>query len=179
MTGIANAHVSQAPVLILSGTTPRLQENRGALQDMDHTDFVRPLTRYARTVREPELALQNSTRPSRAPLGRAASRVRSISTFRSTPCAAECRACSSSPSRCEGRPRDRILPDPQAVQRAVDLLLAARRPLFISGRGARGAGPELVGLLERLDALYLDTGESRGLVPEEHRVGGGARCAAR
>ena len=58
MTGIANAHVSKAPVLILSGTPPRLQENRGALQDMSHTDFVRPLTRYARTVRQPELVLQ-------------------------------------------------------------------------------------------------------------------------
>jgi acetolactate synthase-1/2/3 large subunit len=40
--------------------------------------------------------------------------------------------------------------------------------LVVSGRGARGAGPALVRLLERLDALYLDTGESRGLVPEEH-----------
>src|SRR5512138_2481962 len=58
MTGIANAHVSRAPVLILSGVPPRPQENRGALQDMAHTDFVRPLTRYARTVREPSLIVQ-------------------------------------------------------------------------------------------------------------------------
>ena len=58
MTGIANAHVARAPVLILSGVPPRLQENRGALQDMAHTEFVRPLTRYARTVREPSLVLQ-------------------------------------------------------------------------------------------------------------------------
>src|SRR6478735_5779980 len=58
MTGIANAYVAKAPVLVLSGTPPRQQENRGALQDMIHTDFVRPLTRYARTVRQPELVLQ-------------------------------------------------------------------------------------------------------------------------
>src|SRR5690349_14332561 len=58
MTGIANAHVARAPVLVLSGTPPRAQENRGALQDMAHTDFVRALTRYARTVREPSLVLQ-------------------------------------------------------------------------------------------------------------------------
>jgi len=38
----------------------------------------------------------------------------------------------------------------------------------ISGRGARGAGPELVALLDRLGAVYLDTGESRGLVPDAH-----------
>src|SRR5499427_5656863 len=36
MTGIANAHVARAPLLVLSGTPPRAQENRGALQDMVH-----------------------------------------------------------------------------------------------------------------------------------------------
>ena len=64
MTGIANAHVARAPILVLSGTPPRPQENRGALQDMSHVEFVRPLTRYARTVREvcerPRETLQNS-----------------------------------------------------------------------------------------------------------------------
>ena len=58
ITGIANAHVSRAPVLVLSGGNPRQQENRGGLQDMDHTQLVRSITRYARTVREPSLVLQ-------------------------------------------------------------------------------------------------------------------------
>src|SRR5262249_17167287 len=52
--------------------------------------------------------------------------------------------------------------------KAVDLLWSARRVLVISGRGARGAGPELVALLDRLGAVYLDTGESRGLVSDSH-----------
>lgn len=58
MTGIANAHVARAPVLVLSGVPPQPQENRGALQDIVHTDLVRSLTRYARTVRDPALVLQ-------------------------------------------------------------------------------------------------------------------------
>src|SRR5690242_5595908 len=58
MTGIANAHVSRAPVLILSGGPPRPQENRGGLQDLPHPELVKPITRYARTVREPALVLQ-------------------------------------------------------------------------------------------------------------------------
>src|SRR6516164_7289071 len=57
ITGIANAHVSRAPVLIIAGANPRPQENRGGLQDLDHTHLVRTITRYARTVREPALAL--------------------------------------------------------------------------------------------------------------------------
>ena len=66
------------------------------------------------------------------------------------------------------KPRARMLPDPDAVQAAVELLWSAKRPLFISGRGARGTAAPLTKLLDRLGALYLDTGESRGLVPDEH-----------
>src|SRR5581483_11473991 len=58
MTGIANAHVARAPVLVLSGAPPCDQENRGALQDIVHTDLVRSVTRYARTVREPSAVLR-------------------------------------------------------------------------------------------------------------------------
>ena len=57
ITGIANAHVSRAPVLILSGGNPQPQENRGGLQDLDATRLVASITRYARTVRDPALAL--------------------------------------------------------------------------------------------------------------------------
>src|SRR6516164_11729527 len=39
MTGIANAHVARAPLLVLAGVPPRPQENRGALQDLVHTDL--------------------------------------------------------------------------------------------------------------------------------------------
>src|SRR5207237_863399 len=57
-----------------------------------------------------------------------------------------------------------LLPDPKAVDAAVELLWSARRPLVITGRGARGAGAQLRQLLEQMPAVYLDTGESRGLV---------------
>lgn len=170
MTGIANAHVAKAPVLILSGTPPRLQENRGALQDMIHTDFVKPLTRYARTVRQPELVLQELDEAVSRAFGQGGEPGPVYLDFPVDTLRGEVPRVLELPEQMQGRPRDRLLPDPAAVQRAADLLLAARRPLFISGRGARGAGPQLAKLLDRLDALYLDTGESRGLVPDDHRA---------
>src|SRR4029453_2781652 len=57
MPGIANADFSRAPGLISSGTGSRAQESRGGLQDLDHTQLVRAITRSARTVREPALVL--------------------------------------------------------------------------------------------------------------------------
>jgi acetolactate synthase I/II/III large subunit len=170
MTGIANAYVQKAPVLVLSGTPPTYQENRGALQDMIHTDFVRPLTRYARTVRRPELVLQELDEAVSRAFGMGGEPGPVYLDFPVDTLRGEVPRALVLPEQMNGRPRDRMMPDPVAVQRAVDVLLAAKRPLFISGRGARGAGPQLAKLLDRLDALYLDTGESRGLVPDSHRA---------
>ncbi len=168
MTGIANAHVARAPVLILSGTPPRLQENRGALQDMVHVDFVKPLTRYARTVREPDLVLQELDEAVARALGQAGEPGPAYLDFPVDTLRAEVSAAVQLPELFAPRPQRRLLPDPASVAQAVEMLWSARRPLVISGRGARGAGAPLLQLLDKLGALYLDTGESRGLVPEDH-----------
>ena len=168
MTGIANAHVARASVLVLSGTPPRGQENRGALQDMVHTEFVRPLARYARTVREPDLAMQE--------LDEALARAQGIGgepgpaylDFPVDTLRAEPSAAMQLPEWLTPRRKPRLQPDAAAVAEAVEVLWSAKRPLVISGRGARGAGASLIRLLDKLGAVYLDTGESRGLVPESH-----------
>lgn len=168
MTGIANAHVARASVLVLSGTPPRAQENRGALQDMVHTEFVRPLTRYARTVREPDLVMQE--------LDEALARAQGIGgepgpvylDFPVDTLRAEPSAAMQLPEWLAPRRKPRLQPDPAAVAEAVEVLWSARRPLVISGRGSRGSSASLIRLLDTLGAVYLDTGESRGLVPESH-----------
>jgi len=168
MTGIANAHVAKASVLVLSGLPPRPQENRGALQDMPHTDFVKPLTRYARTVREASLIPQELDEAIARAFGQGGEPGPVYLDFPVDTLRAEVPQAVQLEEHFARKPRPRIFPDPEAVQRAVDLLWSARRVLVISGRGARGSGSALVRLLDRLGALYLDTGESRGLVPENH-----------
>jgi acetolactate synthase-1/2/3 large subunit len=168
MTGIANAHVARVPVMVLSGTPPQAQENRGALQDMVHTDFVRPLTRYARTVRQPELVLQEMGEAAARAFGQGGEPGPVYLDFPVDTLRAEAPAAVQLPEHFTPRSRPRITPDPVAVETAVELLWSAKRPLFISGRGARGAGPQLERLLSRLNAAYLDTGESRGLVSDTH-----------
>jgi acetolactate synthase-1/2/3 large subunit len=168
MTGIANAHVSRAPVLVLSGVPPRQQENRGALQDMSHTEFVKPLTRYARTVREPTLILQELEEAVARAFGQGGEPGPVYLDFPVDVLRAEIPRPMQLAEYFEPKPTPRIFPDPAQVERAVDIIWSARRPLFISGRGARGSSASLVRLLDRLNALYLDTGESRGLVPDSH-----------
>jgi acetolactate synthase-1/2/3 large subunit len=168
MTGIANAHVSRAPVLVLSGTSPRPQENRGGLQDLDHTRLVGSITRYARTVREPDLALAELDEAISRAMGEDGEPGPAYLDFPTD----TLRALVPKPVQLEEhlRPKARpaARPEPERIAAAVELLWSARRVLVVSGRGARGAGPELVALLDRLGAVHLDTGESRGLVPDAH-----------
>jgi acetolactate synthase-1/2/3 large subunit len=168
VTGIANAHVSRAPVLVLSGTSPRPQENRGGLQDLDHTLLVRSITRYARTIREPSLVLAELDEAIARALGEGGEPGPAYIDFPVDTLRADVPKALQLDEHFGAKPRASILPDPEAVARAVDVLWSARRVLVISGRGARGAARELALLLDRLGAVYLDTGESRGLVPDTH-----------
>ncbi len=168
MTGIANAHVARAPVLVLSGLPPTAQENRGALQDIVHTQLVASLTRYARTVRHPDLVPQELAEAAARALGEGGEPGPVYLDFPVDTLRADVARAVQLPEVFAPPPARPQPPHPQAVQAAVARLWAARRPLFISGRGAKNAGPALSALLERLGAAYLDTGESRGLVGDEH-----------
>lgn len=168
MTGIANAHVARASVLVLSGLPPRPQENRGALQDIVHTDLVRSITRYARSVREPSLVLQELGEAFSRALGEGGEPGPVYLDFPTDTLRAQIPPALLPGADFRPNPRVRTLPDPERIAQAADLLAGARRPLVISGRGARHAGASLVRLLDALGAVYLDTGESRGLVPEAH-----------
>ncbi len=168
MTGIANAHVSRVPVLVLSGTPPRPQEHRGGLQDMDHTLLLSSITRYARTVREPSLVPAELAEAIARAHGDAGEPGPAYLDFPTDTLRAPIPRPLLLAEYFEPRVAAESLPDPDAVSRAVDLLWSARRVLVISGRGARGAGGPLIALLDALGAVYLDTGESRGLVPDTH-----------
>jgi acetolactate synthase I/II/III large subunit len=168
MTGIANAHVSRAPVLVLSGTPPRPQENRGGLQDVDHTLLVRSITRYARTVREPAQVLAELDEAIARAFGECGEPGPAYLDFPTDTLRSEIPKALQLAEHIEAKLRTEILPDPGSIDRAVDILWSARRVLVISGRGARTAGTELVQLLDKLQAVYLDTGESRGLVADTH-----------
>ena len=178
ITGIANAHVARAPVLVLAGKPPLPQENRGGLQDMDHTALLGSITRYARTVREPALALQELDEAVARALGEGGDPGPAFLDFPTDVLRTELPRDDHDGGRYRPRAPDVLRPDPACVMPAVELLWAAKKPLVISGRGARRAGAALDRFLARLGALHLDTGESRGLIPESHPSGVGAMRVA-
>ncbi len=179
VTAMANASLARIPVLLIGGCTSRQQANMGPLQDIPHVDLLRPVARTARTarvadqvIREFDEAVARAMGDSGEP-GPAYIEVPSdVLRTRVAPNLVLDEWMAPKAPRM-------ILPDPAAVKAAVDVLWSARRPLVLTGRGARGAEAELVRLLDATGALYLDTQESRGLVPADHSsVVAASRAAA-
>lgn len=168
ITGIANAHVSRASVLILSGTPPIPQMGRGALQDLDHVQLVRPITRYARTVFDPAMIPKFLDDAVSSALGDGSEPGPAYLDFPTDVLRARVPPAMQMHEYFKPRSRRVFQPSQQDIVAAVDMLWSAKRPVFISGRGARGAGKELLTLLGLLEAVHLDTGESRGVVPDNH-----------
>ena len=168
MTGIANAHVSRMPVLVLSGTPPRPQENRGALQDMSHTALLGSITRYARTVRHAHALPREMDAAIGAALGRAGEPGPAFLDF---PVDVQREAIPAALTRIEqieGRTLPRTRPLDADLDAAAAAIAEAQRVVVVSGRGANAAPSELARFLTAAGAGYLDTGETKGIVPEDH-----------
>ena len=178
VTAVANASLARAPVLVIGGCTSRPQANMGPLQDIPHVEILRPVTRASRTLRVAEQVLREldeAVARAMGDLGEPGPVYVEVPTDvlreRVAP------ALVLDEWLTPKAPRQ-IAPHPDDVEAAVEALWSARRPLVVTGRGARGAGAELVRLLDASGALYLDTQESRGLVPADHPSFVGAVRAA-
>ena len=179
VTGMANASLARAPVLLIGGCTSRPQANMGPLQDIPHVDILKPVSRYCRTARVDEQVLREldeAIARSQGDLGEPGPSYIEVPTdvlrSRVSPNLVPEDWLAPKPAR---RPQ----PDRAAIDEAVQALRLARRPLVVSGRGARGAGDAVIRFLDAANTLYLDTQESRGLVPADHpAVVGAVRAAA-
>ena len=178
VTAMANASLARAPVLLIGGCTSRPQANMGPLQDIPHVDLLRPVCRACAHVArrrpgDPRIRRGGGARHGRR--RRARTGLSRDSDRRAAhPCAAAARARGMAAGEAAARAAARSR---RGRRRRSTCSGRAKRPLVITGRGAREAGAALVRLLDATGALYLDTQESRGLVPADHpsTVGRGAR----
>jgi acetolactate synthase-1/2/3 large subunit len=178
VTAIANASLARMPILLIGGCAPMPQVNMGPLQDIPHVDILKPVTRVARTarvadqvVRELDEAVARANGDGGEPGPVYVEIPMDVLRMPVAP------AMILDDWMRPYEPRA-IAPPPQAVSAAVEAIWSAKRPLVISGRGARGLGDSLARLLDASGAVYLDTQESRGLLPPDHPGGVGAMRAA-
>lgn len=179
VTAMTHAHLERVPVLLIGGCPPRPQDDLGPLQGIDHVAILAPVTRHARTLRVAEQIARDLDKAWSLAEGDGGAPGPVYIEIPTDVLRETVHPACVLDEHLRPRPRRRLLPDPAHVSRAAALLRDARRPLVISGRGARGAGAELTRLLDASGALYLDTQESRGLVDGAHpSVVGAVRARA-
>jgi len=170
-TGLATAYTDSIPVLLVCGQIPRrgLGRRLGYYHEMDHLSFFRPITKWnGRADAAEEIP---------AVLDRAFGEMR---TGRPGPVQVEVPLDvlrGPGPDTWAAPSEDLRPPEPSTaeVQRLVERLETARRPLLLAGGGviAAGAEPELVQLAERLGAPVLTTPMGKGTIPEDHPLAAG------
>jgi acetolactate synthase-1/2/3 large subunit len=168
VTAMANASLARVPVLLIGGCTSRPQANMGPLQDIPHVDMLRPVCRAARTLRVPEQVVRELDEAMARAMGDNGEPGPVYVEIPTDVLRTHVPPQLVLDEWMAAKPRRLLPPDPAAIREAVDVFWGARRPLVITGAGARGAGEALIRLLDATGALYLDTQESRGLVPADH-----------
>ncbi|HSF79167.1 MAG TPA: thiamine pyrophosphate-binding protein, partial [Steroidobacteraceae bacterium] len=168
VTAVANAQLERVPVLLIGGCAPVQQDDLGPLQGIDHVAILRPVTRSARTLRAPDNILRDLDKGWSTALGDGNPPGPVYLEIPTNVLRLKIPPRLALPEYLSRRRVRHVPPDSADVGRAAALLRAARRPLVVTGRGALGTAPPLRALLEACGAVYLDTQESRGLVPGSH-----------
>lgn len=162
-TSLQNARAYGSPVLLVAGDLPVADPDRQ--QTFDQQEFGRLTAGAAWTLW--------SARALPAVLGRVGRRLGEGPVVLNVPTDVqreELDAAAVSPLAIPPRPEPSA-PAPEAVERAIEALGAARRPVILAGRGAvqAGAGEALGRLADRLGAPLATTLLAHGLCAEHPR----------
>jgi acetolactate synthase-1/2/3 large subunit len=167
VTGVATAYRAQSPMVIIGGAGPRMFKYMGSLQDMDHVELLKPITKWSATVTEPRRIrefLQTAFRIAKTgvpgpvflefPLDLLFDYIEE--------------------DQVEHYPRYRTeascAPDPRYVEKALELLEKAERPVLIVGTQWWWS-PDHASLGEFLSRFPMPTylnGMARGALPPDH-----------
>ena len=162
MSAMAAAQQNQSPMLVLAGRAPALRWGMGSLQEIDHVPFVAPLSRYAVTA---ESAAAVGDRVDDAL--RAAAGAPSGVAFVDFPMD---HLFGEAHDRDEPGALDELPALPAAdgleLQRAVELLSEAQRPVIMAGTNVWWGHAEdaLLELAEKLRIPVFANGMARGIV---------------
>jgi acetolactate synthase-1/2/3 large subunit len=171
---LANAFLDSVPFMAITGNVPTSQFNRGAFQEIYRhyqADFPSTVRAVCKKVFQP-------TRGDMVPLA-IRQAWKTMVTGRPGPVVLDVPFDIFKEAATEETPRpqdwcanisSRCGADPDGVSKAVDLLLAAERPVILVGQGVRygGASADLLALAERLRIPVASSASGLGAIPSEH-----------
>ncbi|MBL0714078.1 MAG: thiamine pyrophosphate-binding protein [Desulfosarcina sp.] len=167
LTGIANAHLDNAPLVVLGGRHPLRDDLTGALQEMNQVDMVKPITKWCATCydikRIPEylnIAFRQATMGRPGPV------------FLELPpdilfAQTDLNAISM-PARKQHK--SVVCPDPVELEEAARIINGAKRPIFMGGSGVgfSRCRDSLAALVEKTGIPFALLNNGRGILPDNH-----------
>ncbi len=170
VTGVANAFLANSPVLVIGGAAPLNLWDRGALQEMNQIELLRPITKWARTVHETARLSEYTAAAFRQMLSGKPGPV-----FLEVPMDVLNNLVDTDTVFEPGEPAGyraggRSAPDPEQIARAAALLEKAQRPVIMAGSAVWwcDAAEPLRELAERIQAPVFLNGAGRGCLPPTH-----------
>ena len=171
LTALSNATVNCFPMILISGSSEReiVDLQQGDYEEMDQLAIAKPLCKAAFRVLHAQDIGIGIARAIRSALS-----GRPGGVYLDLPA----KLFSQSMDAAAGKsslvkvvdPAPRQIPAPDAVQRALNLLKGAKRPLILLGKGAAyaQADADIRALVEKSGVPYLPMSMAKGLLPDNH-----------
>lgn len=165
VTGLYNAQIDSVPMVAITGQNTRSQLGKEAFQCVDIVSTVRPYVKGAWCV----------TEPARAPgIFREAFRLarsgRPGPVLIDLPLDVQTTDIPYDPDLDAPLTWDKPRSNPKQIEKAVEMILAARSPIILAGGGviAAGATKELLDFADYLSLPVVTTYMGKGSIPPDH-----------
>ncbi len=171
LTALSNATVNCFPMILISGSSEReiVDLQQGDYEEMDQLAIAKPLCKAAyRVLHAQDIGIGIARAIRSAVSGRPGG------VYLDLPAKLFAQTMDAKLGRDSifkvVDPAPRQLPAPDAVQRALDVLRSAKRPLILLGKGASyaRADDEIRALVEKTGIPYLPMSMAKGLLPDTH-----------
>ena len=177
LTALANAQTNCFPMILISGSSEReiVDLQQGDYEEMDQLAIARPLCKAAFRVLHAEDIGVGVARAIRAAVS-----GRPGGVYLDLPAKLFSQAMDAAAGAASlievVDPAPRQIPAPDAVQRALDLLKGAKKPLILLGKGAAyaRADADIRTLVEKTGIPYLPMSMAKGLLPDTHELSASA-----
>ncbi|POX38848.1 oxalyl-CoA decarboxylase [Streptomyces sp. Ru73] len=171
LVGLANATTNCFPMVQISGSSERhlVDLQRGDYEEMDQLAAARPFAKAAYRVHRAEDIGRGIARAIRTAVS-----GRPGGVYLDIPAAVLGEVIDAEKGAASlwrvVDPAPRQLPEPEAVDRAIDLLARAERPLVVLGKGAAYAQADehIREFIETTGVPYLPMSMAKGLLPDDH-----------
>jgi oxalyl-CoA decarboxylase len=171
LTALANATTNCFPMILISGSSEReiVDLQQGDYEEMDQLAVAKPLCKAAFRVLNAEDIGVGIARAIRAAVS-----GRPGGVYLDLPAKLFAQTMDADAGKKSlikvVDPAPRQIPASEAIQRALDLLKGAKRPLILLGKGAAyaQADADIRALIERTGIPYLPMSMAKGLLPDTH-----------